>query len=80
MAKRDARLLTGCLCALGCETLFGLSYVMTKWASAQVSALALLGWRFVLGALVMGLCAALGLVKIQLKGDGAKERKGANAD
>lgn len=31
-------------------------------------ALALLGWRFFVGALVMGLCAALGLVKIQLKG------------
>ena len=68
MAKRNTNLMTGCLCALGCETLFGLSYVMTKWASAQVSALALLGWRFVLGALVMGLCAALGLVKLQLKG------------
>ncbi|MGN0777152.1 MAG: DMT family transporter [Candidatus Ventricola sp.] len=68
MAERNTNLMTGCLCALGCETLFGLSYVMTKWASAQAGALALLGWRFVLGALVMGLCAALGLVKIQLRG------------
>lgn len=37
---------TGCLCALGCETLFGLSYVFTKWEVGQAGALALLGWRF----------------------------------
>lgn len=68
MAGRSIDMTTGCLCALGCETLFGLSYVFTKWAVGQAGALALLGWRFFVGALVMGLCAALGLVKIQLKG------------
>ncbi|MGN0990121.1 MAG: hypothetical protein ACI4O4_01560, partial [Candidatus Ventricola sp.] len=29
---------TGCLCALGCETLFGLSYAFTKWAVGQAGA------------------------------------------
>lgn len=68
MAKRNIDLITGCLCALGCETLFGLSYVLTKWATERAGALALLGWRFFVGALVMGLCAALGLLKIRLRG------------
>ncbi|MGN0772569.1 MAG: DMT family transporter [Candidatus Ventricola sp.] len=68
MAKRNTDLTTGCLCALGCETLFGLSYVFTKWAVGQAGALALLGWRFFVGALAMGLCAALGLLKIRLRG------------
>lgn len=66
MEKKD--LLTGCLCALGCETLFGLSYVMTKWATERAGALALLGWRFCLGALMMGLCAAAGLIHVNLRG------------
>lgn len=61
-------LLTGCLCALGCETLFGLSYVMTKWATERAGALALLGWRFCLGALVMGLCALTGRIHVNLRG------------
>ena len=40
-------LLTGCLCALGCESLYGLSYVFTKLAtSAGAVGSALLAWRF----------------------------------
>ena len=37
----------GVLCALGCETLYGLSYVFTKLAnSAGADGLELLAWRF----------------------------------
>lgn len=66
MGRKDR--VTGCLCALSCETLFGLSYVMTKWATERAGALALLGWRFFVGALVMGLCAATGLIRVNLRG------------
>ena len=58
----------GILCAIGCETLYGLSYIFTKQATACASELALLGWRFFLGVLVMSLCVLLGFIKVNLKG------------
>ena len=36
-------ILVGSLAALGCEILFGISYLFTKQATGQASALALLG-------------------------------------
>lgn len=38
----------GSLCALGCETLYGLSYSFTKQATAGATVLSLLGWGFFL--------------------------------
>ncbi len=58
----------GVLCAIGCETLYGLSYIFTKQATACASELALLGWRFFLAVLVMSLCVLFGLIKVNLKG------------
>ena len=58
----------GILCAIGCETLYGLSYIFTKQATACASELALLGWRFFLAVLVMSLCVLLGFIKVNLKG------------
>ena len=58
----------GILCAIGCETLYGLSYIFTKQATACASELVLLGWRFFLAALVMSLCVLLGFIKVILKG------------
>ena len=58
----------GCLCALGCEVLFGLSYVFTKQAMGEVSAFSLLGWRFLVAFIVMTTLTALHVVKIDLKG------------
>jgi len=58
----------GVLCAIGCETLYGLSYIFTKQATACASELALLGWRFFLAVLVMSLCVLLGFIKVNLKG------------
>ena len=60
--------LTGCLCALGCEVLFGLSYVFTKKATDVAGEFELLGWRFLVAFIVMSLCAAFGLIRLQLKG------------
>lgn len=61
-------LVTGSLCALGCETLYGLSYIFTKSATESASAFALLGWRFFIAFIVMSVCATCGVIKINLKG------------
>ena len=60
--------LIGCLCALGCEVLFGLSYVFTKQATESAGAFELLGWRFLTAFLVMTVLVITGIVKINLKG------------
>lgn len=56
---KDNRVLTGSLCALGCEVLYGLSYLFTKQTAETASPLALLGWRFVVALAAMSLCVAL---------------------
>ncbi len=63
----------GCLCAAGCETLFGLSYVFTKRATGNASALALLGWRFLIAFVVIHICVFAGVVKVNLKGKKIRE-------
>ena len=57
----------GSLCALGCETLYGLSYIFTKTATENAGTLALLGWRFFIAAVIMSICIFIGLFKIDLK-------------
>ena len=64
----DNRVLTGSLCALGCEVLYGLSYLFTKQTAETASPLALLGWRFVVALAAMSLCVALGFIPVRLKG------------
>ena len=58
----------GTLCAISCETLYGLSYLFTKQATGCSSEFALLGWRFFVAALAMSLCVLLGLIRMDLKG------------
>ena len=65
---KDNRVLTGSLCALGCELLYGLSYLFTKQTAETASPLALLGWRFVVALAAMSLCVALGFIPVRLKG------------
>lgn len=65
-------ILIGSLCAIGCETLFGLSYIFTKQVTDRISPFSLLGWRFLIAALLMGFCAVLGIAKIDLKGKPVK--------
>ena len=62
----------GCLCAIGCETLFGLSYIFTKQATESASEFALLGWRFLVAAIVMNLSVIFGFIKINFKGKSMK--------
>lgn len=58
----------GVLCALGGETLFGLSIIFTKQVTEYADAFSLLGWRFLIAFVVMSLCLLLGLIKIDLRG------------
>lgn len=64
--------LTGSLSALGCEILFGLSYIFTKQATTCASEFALLGWRFLVAVLAMSLCIKSGLIKVHWKGKSLK--------
>lgn len=65
-ARKDV--LIGCLCAFGCEAVFGLSYVFIKDATARASALALLGWRFAVAAAAVWGLVALGAVRVCWRG------------
>lgn len=58
----------GSLAAICCESLFGLSYLFTKSATGSATALALLGWRFVLAFFIMTLMVMFGFIKVNLKG------------
>ncbi len=60
--------LTGCLCALGCETLHGMSYAFTKQSTGSAGVFFVLGWRFTLAAVLMTVCIAAGLVKVRFRG------------
>ena len=65
-------IVVGCLCALGCEVIFGLSYIFTKQATGAASELALLGWRFIVAFLVMNAWILSGFIKIDLKNKSLK--------
>lgn len=65
-SKNDIRI--GSSCAIACETLFGFSYLFTKQVIGQASELALLGWRFLIAAIVIIACAACGVIKINIIG------------
>ena len=53
--KKKKDLIVGSLCALGCETLFGMSYIFTKQVTNLVSPFALMGWRFFIAFIVMSI-------------------------
>lgn len=60
--------LVGCLSAISCETLYGLSYLFTKTATGSAGELQLLGWRFAAALLFFTLLRAGGVIHIDLKG------------
>jgi len=65
---RQNKLIFGIVCALVCETLFGLSYMFTKTAIRNAGVFALLGWRFFLAIILSSILVKLGVMKINLKG------------
>lgn len=69
---RNRNEFVGIISAFLCESLYGLSYIFTKQATQAASAFALLGWRFLLGAIVISLCVSLGFVNVNFKGKSLK--------
>ena len=65
--KRGA-LFAGIVAALGCETLFGLSYPFVKVATGVASPMTLLGWRFLLAFLLMQALVFAGCAKVSFRG------------
>ncbi|WP_390410341.1 DMT family transporter [Lacticaseibacillus jixiensis] len=61
-------LILGSLAALGCEALYGLSYIFTKKATDVASPLALLGWRFLVAFVVMSALILVGVIHVSFKG------------
>ena len=61
--------LIGSACALGCEVLYGLSYIFTKHVSESTSGFALLGWRFLVAFIAINLLVLFGIVKIRQLGE-----------
>ncbi|WP_461215964.1 DMT family transporter [Lacticaseibacillus sp. GG6-2] len=69
MHKRNSvGLILGSLAALGCEALYGLSYIFTKQATDVASPLALLGWRFLVAFVVMSALILVGVIHVSFKG------------
>ena len=60
--------LLGCICAIACEVVYGMSFMFTKKATSTASPFAMLGWRFFVAFLTMSLLAVFRLIKIDLKG------------
>lgn len=69
---KQNNLIIGSLCALVCETLYGLSYIFTKSATESATAFALLGWRFIIAVVVMAVCVFMGMIKVKLRGKSLK--------
>ena len=66
--KTGNALLIGCLCAVCCEILHGMSYAFTKHSTGVAGVFFVLGWRFLLAAIVMTACIAAGLIKVRFRG------------
>ena len=65
----DKRNITiGCTAAIASTTIFGFSFLFTKNATEQASPFALLAWRYFVAAILISICAAAGILKINLKG------------
>jgi drug/metabolite transporter (DMT)-like permease len=56
---KTSGIVLGSLAALGCEALYGLSYIFTKQATNAASPIALLGWRFLIAFVVMSVLILL---------------------
>lgn len=70
--KDKGNLTIGIGSAIGCEILYGMSFMFTKQATNMASPVALLGWRFSVAVIGMSLLIIMGVLKINLKGKSLK--------
>ncbi len=66
--RKTNPVLTGILCSIAAEALYGMSFIFSKAATEEVSTPALLMWRFLVAFIVINICAAVKLIKVDLKG------------
>ena len=62
----------GIIIAVFSEVLFGLSFIFIRMCVDEVSVFTLLSWRTMVAFIAMTICAALGIIKIDLKGKNLK--------
>lgn len=67
MEKKNKHII-GAVCAAFCSTVWGFSFLFTKQATEQLSAVSLLAWRFTAAFLVMHICVMAGVGKVKWKG------------
>lgn len=70
--KNKNNIVIGCISALTCETIYGLSCIFTKSATENASALSLLGWRFFTAFIAINMLVIFKVFKINLKGKNLK--------
>lgn len=66
--RKNKGMWIGVSAALGCEIIFGLSYIFTKRATDVATPLALLSWRFVIAFFAVNLPVLCGRFKVGLRG------------
>ncbi|MBQ2677441.1 MAG: DMT family transporter [Firmicutes bacterium] len=65
-------IIIGCLCAIGAEILYGMSFIFTRQAVAVAGTFPLLGWRFLSAFVFMNIFALTRIIKVDLKGKNLK--------
>lgn len=68
METEKKSIIIGCLCAMFCEILYGMSYMFTKQATELASPFALLRWRFFVAAIFIVAFLSFGRIKLNLRG------------
>ena len=61
------KILTGVLCAVACQVLFGFSFLFTKKITLSISPMTLLSWRFIVAFVLFTACAVTGIVRLDFK-------------
>ena len=70
--ERNKAIIIGCLCAIGAEILYGMSFIFTRQAVAVAGTFPLLGWRFLSAFVFMNIFSLTKIIKVDLKGKSLK--------
>jgi len=67
MSMKQEKKLTGILCAIACQVLFGFSFLFTKKITMSISPMVLLSWRFIAAFILFNICAITGIVRLDFR-------------
>ncbi len=76
--EKNRNLIIGIICVMISETLFGMSFIFVKGATENVDAFTLLGWRFTVAIIIMGILILTGVIKVNFKGKDIKKLLAGN--